>query len=364
MIGMWFILFLVLDWWNSYPKIKIIQLNQSETLQSKIDSVIQKSIDEFTLSGIGLGIVKDGKILYQNALGYQNLYPLDSFSIDSKFPTASISKLFTALAVAKYWSSQDFSVEDSIGKILIHQNQTSDLGKLRISDFLSHNSGLKKPNLFKQIISSNSSIPLSEYGDHLWESDFEIPEQVTFEYFDGNFDFLGYELQLATQMPFEEFLKENILIPAGMKNSFFTTSWPIDSINMMGYQETFVWKRIEQRPLTFERLPSPSSGLISSIRDMNLFLIHLLRGKMGIFENELTWLIPETSETPLGFQQIQLNNETWLGHYGGQAGYSSLLIYSPSSNLGLILFSNTRDTKGFRKYITEQILQVLSSQKN
>jgi CubicO group peptidase (beta-lactamase class C family) len=81
---------------------------------------------------------------------------------------------------------------------------------------------------------------------------------------------------------------------------------------------------------------------------------------MGVFQKELKWLNPTKTGIPMGFQEIMIDKESWVGHFGGHAGYSSLLLFSPQRKTGLILFSNARDTKDFRKTITSQLLQVLS----
>lgn len=360
-IALWFVLFLILDWWNSYPKAKVIPIVTVETVQDKIDSLLQNSLREYTLAGIGVGIVKDRKIIYQNAFGYQNLQTLDSFSVKTLVPTASISKLFTALAIANFLSTKDIKADQRISSLSVPTSAESQLGQLNFRDFLEHQTGLKNPGLVKKLFSPDVAKPLKEYGDHLWMEDHQIPDSLPYEYHDGNFDMLGFFLQESSQQSFENYLRTNVLIPSGMTHSFFTKQWPIDTIPAVGYQETLVWRRLEPRPITFERSPSPSSGLISSIEDLNLFLIHLLRGEMGIFQEELNWLTPESGKAPLGFQKIQLATSEWYGHYGGQAGYSSLLIYSPTQNLGLILLVNTRDSKNFRKKIMDQLVQILSS---
>ncbi|MBN3582403.1 serine hydrolase [Algoriphagus aestuarii] len=359
-LASWFILFLILDWWRSFPKIKITTLKKTESVQDKIDSVLLASISAYTLPGLALGVVQDGKIIYQKGFGFQSLSPADSFSTDSKFPSASISKLFTSLAAAHYWSSKGIAPQDLLAMVKISNDPQSELEQLSISDFLLHQTGLKDPGIIQRIFSSGKELKLKEYGEKIWRSNFQKPDSLTKEYSDANFDVLGYLIQEDSGVPFEEYLKEQILIPAGMEHSFFATQWPYESNTMTGYQETFVWKRIEPRRLTFKTVPSPSSGLVSTIHDFNLFLIHLSRGKMGIFQNELEWLSPFESSVPFGFQKISLNDQTWIGHYGGQAGYSSLLIFSPETKTGLILLANSRDTKDFRKHISSQVLQVLS----
>ncbi|MBN3518855.1 serine hydrolase [Algoriphagus lutimaris] len=360
-MALWFVLFLILDWWNSYPKVKVTPIVTVETIQDKFDSLLQNSLREYTLAGIGVGIVKDRKIIYQKAFGFQNLNTLDSFSVNSLVPTASISKIFTALAIANFLSSKGINADQKISSLSFPKSTESKLGQLTFWDFLVQQTGLKNPGIVKKLLSPDAGKPLIEYGNHLWMEDHKVPDNLTYEYHDGNFDMLGYFLQESAQQSFENYLSTNILIPSGMTRSFFTKEWPIDTIPVVGYQETFVWRRMEPRHITFERSPSPSSGLISSIEDLNLFLIHILRGEMGIFQKELNLLTHEKGEAPLGFQKIQLTNSEWFGHYGGQAGYSSLLIYSPSQNSGLILLVNTRDSKNFRKKIMDQLVQILSS---
>ncbi len=359
-LGVWFILFLFLDWWNSYPKIKIVPVKTTQAISDKIDSIIQKSIVEYTLPGIGIGIVKDGKIFYQNSFGFQSLEPLDSFSVNSRFPSASISKVFTALAVANYWSERGIVPMDLISMVKSPNDPKSELDHLKIANFLTHTTGLKNPGLLEKIISSKSNISLSEFGKVVWSSNYQKPDSLTFEYSDVNFDLLGYLIQESENIPFDSYIKDNVLVPAGMGDSYFATKWPDETNSMTGYQETFVWKRIEPKKLKFERLPSPSSGLITTVREMNLFLIHLLRGQMGIFQKELHWLHNGDSNPPMGFQEITIREESWQGHFGGHAGYSSLLLFSPQKKTGLILFSNARDTKDYRKNIASQLIQIVS----
>jgi CubicO group peptidase (beta-lactamase class C family) len=359
-LATWFILFLILDWWRSFPKLKITSLKKTETVQDKIDSILLKSITEYTLPGLALGVVKDGKIVYQKSFGFQSLNPADSFSIDSKFPSASISKLFTSLAAARFWSSKGIVPQDLLAMVKISGDPESELDQLKISNFLLHQTGLSDPGIIKRIFSFKKEEKLKEFGEDLWRSNYQKPDSLSKEYSDLNFDVLGYLIQENSGVPFEEYLKEHVLLPAGMQQSFFATQWPDDSNSMTGYQETFVWKRIEPRRLSFRIVPSPSSGLVSSVRDFNLFLIHLSRGKMGIFQTELEWLSSMDTSVPLGFQEISLNEQTWIGHFGGQAGYSSLLIFSPQTKTGLILLVNARDKKDFRKNISSQVLQVLS----
>ncbi|MBN7816375.1 serine hydrolase domain-containing protein [Algoriphagus pacificus] len=360
-IGFWFILFLVLDWWNSYPRIKIIPVSSTNSKEEKLDSLLKASMTEFILPGLAVGIVEEGKITYQKAFGFQNLKTFDSLSAKSLIPVASISKLFTALTAAHYWSEQGMGNESKLLLAKPSSNSSSSLDELQISDLLSHQSGIPKPGLFAKLFGKNSFVPLSEFGKELWKKNIQKPDSLVIRYADENYDLIGYLLEQSSKLDFDSLVSEAVFQPAGMKNSHFATEWPEDDNSMTGYQETFVWRRIEPRRIGFERIPSPSSGLVSSLEELDLFLIHLIRGDMGIFQEEFNWLKRNSEGSPIGFQKITLNETSFLGHYGGQAGYSSLLIFSPEQKNGLVMISNARDTKDFRKEIAQRVLLVLSN---
>ena len=79
---------------------------------------------------------------------------------------------------------------------------------------------------------------------------------------------------------------------------------------------------------------------------------------MGMFGDELAWL-KNGNETPVGFQSIQINNKDFIGHFGGQGGYSSLVLYSSELDLAFFLISNTQDKPDFRKTIAEEVLKII-----
>jgi predicted acetyltransferase len=59
---------------------------------------------------------------------------------------------------------------------------------------------------------------------------------------------------------------------------------------------------------------------------------------MGNFQKELTWLEDRENSKLLGFQKIRMFESDWLGHFGGQAGYSSFFFFSKNENIEIFLF--------------------------
>jgi CubicO group peptidase (beta-lactamase class C family) len=352
----WFLLFLGWEWWTSYPRVRFGAVPPPETFEEKIDSILTNSLTQYLIPGIAVGIVKEEKVIYLKAFGYANLATKDSMRLDSTFPVASVSKLITALGTANYALEKGLSPKTKLDCLSIRQNKLPNkIGNLSLINLLQHRTGLKETLSFEAYLKRNQKTPLLDLMNSLSESG---PDTTAY-YSDLNFDLLGYVLEKAENQEFSKLIDQRILRIGGMESSFFTEDWPLDYLPAKGYQQTFLWKRLEPVDTHFGHHPSPSSGLLTTAEDMSKLLLHLSREDMGVFSEELRWLRHE-SETPAGFQQISLNKMDFIGHYGGQGGFSALLIYSPKLDLGLFLMSNSHDKADFRNQIASQLFPLLT----
>ncbi|UZD23773.1 serine hydrolase [Algoriphagus halophytocola] len=359
---LWLAAFLIWEWWQSYPKVRAKPVLKSADLKSGIDSILSKSIPEFLLPGVSLAIVKDGKVIYLNALGYENLESKDSLKVHSKIPVASVSKLFTALGLAHVMAEDSIPVSSPVNTLLSPGlSALPPIQNHNFRHFLSHRSGLRDQNYREMIFRSGKTIRLEEWArDFLAHSATYYSDSSRYHYADSNFDLIGYFLARHKGEDFDLVMHENLFSPAGMLNSEFVKEWPMPENALQGYEKTFLWKRSLPTSMRFGSLPSPSSGLVTTTADMSLAMIHLLRGEMGIFQEELAWLTESKSGPILGFQELELNGSLWMGHFGGQAGFSSFLFFSKQKNMGIFLFANTRDQADFRLALAGQIESYIS----
>jgi CubicO group peptidase (beta-lactamase class C family) len=352
----WFLLFLVWEWVKSYPKVRWEPLASPQNLNEKIDSILIQSLSDYLIPGIAVGIVHDGKTIYLNAFGYQNMESKDTLTLKSQIPVASISKLFTALAVANYFSSEGIASSATLEDLLSEEkNLPESLKKTSLGNLLNHNSGLKDSGSLEFILKTNSQRSLETILHQIKDPSLPPGE---FHYADINFDLLGFVLQRHSQKPFEDLINEITLKKAGMSSSRFITSWPDNQTAISGYGKTFLWKRIEPKRINFAWVPSPSSGLVVTPNDLSIALIHFGRGHMGSFQKELNWLKSGEKESA-GFQSIQLEGISFKGHFGAQAGYSSLFVFSEEWETGFFILTNAMDLSDHRKKIATSIIKQL-----
>jgi len=350
----WVFLFLGWEWWYSYPKIRFHPVATTISEDHKIDSMLYQAISDYLLPGISVAVVKEGKVKYLKAFGFKNLEHKDTLSTDSKILVASVSKLFTALTTASILIQRDIHADGQLKEMKVLNDRTgSSFYDLKVADILQHRSGIEDRSIAKQLLAFSRKSNLEEWGESLITS-YSAGKINDYQYADANYDLLGYLLQDSENLDFSTIAHDVVFQKAGMNSSEFIQEWPQIDNSLTGYQSTVIWKRIVPKRIKFDVLPSPSSGMISTTKDMSIALIHLLRGNMGIFQSAVNWL-ENGSEVPLGFQRIQINGQEWQGHYGGQAGYSSFFFFNRSNEIGIFLFANSKDEDDFRLKIATQL---------
>ncbi|GMQ29898.1 serine hydrolase domain-containing protein [Algoriphagus confluentis] len=353
----WFLLFLVWEWTKSHPKVRLQPVSFPKTGEERLDSLFSQSLTEYLIPGLAVGIVLEGKVIYLRAFGYENLETKDSMSLKSRIPVASVSKIFTALTLAQIGQERGFSMDALIGDLLIPEAGREDnLGSVTLARFLTHTSGFRDPGLIARLLHGEKDRPLAQVLNQIPQK--RGPED-SLHYADINFDILGFGLEKFQKTPFEQVAQEGALSIAGMKHSSFVKEWPEPGNSMQGYEKTFLWKRIQPNKIRFERSPSPSSGLVTTPEDLAMALVHLGRGKMGDFQQELDWLTLSSGKLA-GFQYFQLKGHEFGGHYGGQAGYSSLFAFSHELELGFFVLTNSKDLSDHRKQIAERLISTLA----
>ncbi|PZX49653.1 serine hydrolase domain-containing protein [Algoriphagus chordae] len=359
----WVALFIAWEWWYSFPKVRIIPTTEVTSEAEGIDSIVTHAMSNYLLPGISVAIVRNDKLYYLNAFGYSNLETKDSLTVESEIIVASVSKLFTAIGLAEALQAKGIQVNDPVSALGLGEkiNSTS-LAKVRFQDLLSHQSGLRDKTFSEMIFSfSSRSQSLDEWGTAFLENTATYhSDSTSYNYADSNYDLLGFLLSRSENLEFHTHLQNSVLDPSGMEGSGFVSEWPSIEEGITGYQRTFLWKRIVPKRIKFPTLPSPSAGLVSTTKDMSSALIHLLRAERGAYRQALEWLSIEGTKVPVGFQKTQINGSEWIGHFGGQAGYASLLFYSKEADTGIFLFSNSRDKDDFRIEIARQIISYIS----
>jgi len=198
----------------------------------KYGDILQKGIDR-GFPGIILAVKKTNEDLWVGASGVSNIEQHKLMLSNDRFHLASITKIFTAVAVLKLIDEGKLELKNKAINYLDSSlvNPIPYIDKIEIGQLLDHSSG---------IYSFNNDMEYIEtlIGDRAFEEVKWSPEQLIalaygervepqgepgsgHYYGDTNYILLGLIIEKISGRPFRRFIKENILDPLALKNTGF-----------------------------------------------------------------------------------------------------------------------------------------------
>lgn len=238
----------------------------------KIDDFIENLHRKSSFNGNVL-IAKDGKIIYQKAIGWADHLHRDSLEIDSKFELASVSKPFTATAILMLAEDGKLRLDQHVKEFFPDFPYDS----ITVKMLLTHRSGMMNYVYFiddiwrkekrdqkvgvsnqevMKIIAERKPNPYSKPGNR-------------FHYNNSNYMVLAAIIEKVSGKKFSEFMADNIFKPLGMKNTAVYSKAEHEKIpvDVVGHDRT--WRRSVVQ--NFLDGPVGDKGVYSTVRDLYLF---------------------------------------------------------------------------------------------
>lgn len=169
--------------------------------------------------GLAVGIVHNGKLIYQKGFGYADVELKIPMTPKTCFRIASISKTFTAVAIMQLVEQRKINLDDRIERYLPWfkvKTKNSDSSNITIRQVLSHTGGVfrdgntphwendKFPNLagLKKSISNKSIV---------------FENLTRFKYSNFGFALLGEIIKKATGLNYDDYVTKHIIKKLGME---------------------------------------------------------------------------------------------------------------------------------------------------
>jgi CubicO group peptidase (beta-lactamase class C family) len=110
---------------------------------NETDTYVEKMIDSSGIIGLNYAILIDGKLAHKKTFGLANFDLKVPMTLDKLFSVASISKMFSSIALHKLLSSTKRNVNETVGEFLPERTDLPDSWrKLTLKQLLSHTSGI------------------------------------------------------------------------------------------------------------------------------------------------------------------------------------------------------------------------------
>ena len=199
--------------------------------QNDQDSQLRKSIDSLVLEqvkptdpGMAILIAKKGKVVYEKAFGSANLELNVPLQPDMIFQIGSITKQFTAVSILQLVEQNKISLQDTLQKYI--KDFPYKGYPITIENLLTHTSGIKD---FMTINHPGQNVLRWDFTplqliDHFKNAPLEFAPGSKYNYTNSGYVLLGRVIEIVSGKSYQNYLLENVIQKAGLKNTFFANA--------------------------------------------------------------------------------------------------------------------------------------------
>jgi CubicO group peptidase (beta-lactamase class C family) len=329
---------------------------QEKPNYQQLDQYIADGNKLFEMPGMAVGIIKDGKVVFNKTYGYAHTGTGLQVTPETVFGIASCSKAFTAACIAIL---VDEGKLDWTDKVIDHYPEFRVFDpyitrEMEIQDLLGHRSGYQ--TFDGDLLWYGTDYSRKEVLKRLAQRENPYSFRSRFGYQNLMFIAAGEVIEHVTGMSWDIFVNDRIFKPLGMYSTSTTNTHFKEEMDI-------AWPHIEGEAIKFINYDNcgPAASMNSTAVDLMKWL-RLLLGKgsldgQEIFSQEtyykmvapITLLNAGNAEEPggrhffgcgLGWFLYDYQGRKIIEHGGGLPGFHSKVVFVPEENLAYVILAN------------------------
>ncbi|MFN7119750.1 MAG: serine hydrolase domain-containing protein [Saprospiraceae bacterium] len=270
---------------------------------------------------------------------------------------ASVTKLFMGALVMKLVEEDKIALDAPVTTYLTrdYSDKVANINKVTLRQLLNHTSGI--PDLIEQngfylAVLNNPAKEWhpSELLKYIYELNplFEPGSQL--EYSNTNLLLAIMAIEGATGQDHAKLLREKIIQPLGLQNTYYYWHDPLPKFVAQGYYDLYNNGTIVNMTNFSTGSGNGYTGIYSSVFDLQRFIEALLRDKTLLQPASLQEMIRITAEDLIDQEGYGVSirkdfydrpaNEYALGHRGRDLAYTADLFYFPNQDITMALLIN------------------------
>ncbi len=368
------LLLFLLNGCHSVPE-NIAPLPGYEEIAQHLKDAIHYEMRDKGIPGFSIALVDSERIVWAQGFGTAHPATGEPATAQTVYRVASISKLFTALAVMQQVELGVLDLDVDIRNYLpaFHPKNPFDR-PITLRQLLSHRSGLvREPPVGNYFDPSQPSLLQTVYS--LNDTRLVYSPETRTKYSNAAVSVAGFVVEKVNRQPFGEYVQQTLLEPMNMRNSSFFPLARLREQLATGYMWTYDGRTFEAP--VFELGILPAANLYTTVTDLGSFLITLFR--RGKTEGRRPILSPELLEQMWTIQYAQPGQEAGFGlgfylsrfrgyrrfqHSGVMYGYASRIYGLPDVQLGVAAVSTLDATNVVTDRLSEYALDLLLAHRN
>ncbi|WP_235714954.1 serine hydrolase domain-containing protein, partial [Actinomyces naeslundii] len=316
----------------------------AEDVNAWLDGKLPDALKNGGIPGAVVSVVKDGQVVTTRGYGWADTgasggNPVAVDPQKSLFRVASVSKIPTSIAAMQLVEQGKVDLDADISAYLDFEIERRFDEPLTLRHLLTHSAG------FEEHGSLTPTTDLEAYVKN------DPPAQVfapgtTPGYANYGMALAGYIVQRVSGQPFETYVREHVLEPAGMTSSTYEQPLPKEMADLLGPGYTSTGEEVP-----FELMGDfPAGSLTVSAPDFAAFMNaqlsrspKLLRAETweqmwspGLGEDKLGNRA-KAGEMGLGYFDLSRNGQRVVGHGGDNQGWHSQFELYPEEKTGIFI---------------------------
>jgi CubicO group peptidase (beta-lactamase class C family) len=282
-------------------------------------------------------VAKGDRLLINRGYGFADLEWNTANTPDTRFRIASITKQFTAAAILILQERGKLRVEEPLNTYL--QDTPPAWNDVTIFNLLTHTSGIPD---FIHLADFRNFATLPQRPEQLIAKIRDEPLQFApgsdRAYSNTGYLLLGLVIEKVSGESYARFVKENLLDPAGMKNSGYDTHAAVIQHRALGY--TYGADGFENAPYLDMSIPFAAGGLYSTTGDLLSWERALFGGKILSKASLEQMTTPFKQNYGYGVVIQGLDGDKVIAHSGSLEGFNTRLIHGERNDLVVVVLSN------------------------
>ncbi len=331
---------------------------------AKIQEVLALAHKYRQFNGTAL-VAENGKVIYKGAFGMANMEWGIPNTPDTKFRLGSITKQFTSMLTLQLVEQGKIKLDGKLSDYL--PDYRKDIGdKVTIHHLLTHTSGIPSYTGLPGFVENMSRDPykVGDFVKKYASGDLEFEPGSKFSYNNSGYFLLGAIIERVTGKPYEQLLKENILDPAGMKNTGYDHHDTIIPKRASGYNNTP--NGYTNAAYLDMSIPYAAGSMYSTVEDLYLWDQALYTDKLLSAQSKELMYKPFLDDYAYGWivtnASFKVNNQPVqvITHGGGINGFTTTIVRFPKEKNLIVMLDNTGSP--YLDRVSDAIAKILYNQ--
>ena len=344
------------------------RVEKIKAVAPEIEQLFEQYRKENNIPGIAYGIVVDDELVVSSATGQIDLDKERLASSQSAYRIASMTKSFTAMAITKLRDEGKLLLSDPAAKYVPEvaklEYLTSDAPTIDIENLLTMTPGFPEDNPWgDRQLEETDQMLVDLIGSGI---SFSNVPSFTYEYSNTGYAILGRIISKVSGQPYQDYIRENILQPLGMNQTYWEYEKVPEDLLVIGYRwEDEQWKL---EPMLHDGSFGAMGGLITTIEDFSKYVSFHLSAWPPRSDDDIgpvkrsslremqtpqfarlfaraTDPQGEVCPTMAGYGYgLRVNKDchgiTWGTHGGALPGFGSNYVFFPEYGVGMMAFCN------------------------